>query len=179
MYSDKFTQKFAKKIEASKQKNIYLIRGEDKGLECWHYVLVENLKLPLLQARIRKLPCDFDVADYGRIIISGWGENPSVAVKNKVESGDFEFAPPSDGWEIFHVTPTTAEGKQFFAFVAVPNPLAEKFNYLMNKEGSTMDLHQWGKVLKWGWGEASDSDFEENCKIYNFRESKIPDVLSG
>jgi hypothetical protein len=24
-----------------------------------------------------------------------------------------------------------------------------------------MDLHQWGKVLKWGWGEAGDTDFEK------------------
>jgi len=156
-----FTKKLIKQIESSKRHNVYLVHGEDKGLECWHYVLVENIKLPLLRAKISKLPCNLDVADYGKIIKSGWGENPNEEVKQKIESGDFEFAQPSDGYEIFHVNPKTPEGKKFFAFVAVPEPLAEKFNYLMNKDGSNMNLYEWGVVLKWGWGEASNEDMLE------------------
>lgn len=165
-----FTNKFAQKIESSKRKDVFLIRGEDNGLECWHYVLVESLKLPILRAKIRQLPCNIDVADYGKIIKSGWGENPSDEVKAKIEAGDFEFAAPSDGYEIFHVSPTTPSGEKFFAFIAVPEPLAEKFNYLMNKQDTNMDLHQWGKVLQWGWGEAGEDDLKNILERFSAKQ---------
>jgi len=163
-----FTSKYTKQIESSKRHNVFLIRSEDKGLECWHYVLVDNLKAPILRAVMKQLPRDIDVADYGRIIISGWGENPSEEVKAKVDAGDYEFEKPGNGYNIFHVNPKSNDNEEFFAFIAVPEPLAEKFNYLMNKEGSQMNLHEWGRVLKWGWGKATAKEIAELHKEFEF-----------
>lgn len=156
-----FTKKLVKQIESSKRQNVYLVHGEDKDLECWHYVLVENIKLPILQAQIKALPCDIDVASYGRVIKSGWGEKPSAEIKSKIDSGDFEFEEAGDGYEIFYVNTKDNAGEKFYAFIAVPEPLAEKFNYLMNKESSNINLYKWGEVLKWDWGEANEEDWKQ------------------
>ncbi len=156
---------------------MFLIRGEDKGLECWHYVLVDALKMPLLRTKIRQLPCDLDVANYGKIIISGWGESPIEEVTRKVVAGECDFAKAGDGYEIFHVNTTSNEGKEFFAFVAVPEPLAEKFNYLMNKDGSNMNLHQWGNVLEWGWGFPSEEATKEMAEKYDVDHGIIDSAM--
>ena len=62
---------------------IYTVRGTDRGRKAWHLVLVE-----------RQLREDFfknvstgtiDVAKYGYVIKSGWGENPPDDILDKIK----------------------------------------------------------------------------------------------
>ena len=73
---------FTASVASSRNNLIYLVTGKDRGRACWHYVKVEQLKLPLF---LEKVKSDFiDVADYGDILRSGWGEQPSDDVKNAI-----------------------------------------------------------------------------------------------
>ena len=53
---------------------VYLVRGKDQGKPAWHYVKV---KRPLINLFLKKTNGGTsNVADYGEIIKSGWGEDP-------------------------------------------------------------------------------------------------------
>ena len=53
----------------------FVVRGEDRGRPCWHFVLLhddaENIKA------FHETVASGDVADYGLILKSGWGKDPS------------------------------------------------------------------------------------------------------
>jgi len=61
---------------------IYLVRGKDRGRSAWHYVLVDKDKREMFLAKSRT--GSMDVADYGEILRSGWGENPPQEVIDKI-----------------------------------------------------------------------------------------------
>ena len=65
---------FLEKLQNSQGELIYLVRGKHEGMEVWHYVLVEKAKLPIFQALLKKGA--MDVANYGKILHSGFGKNP-------------------------------------------------------------------------------------------------------
>ena len=53
---------------------IYLVRGKDRGKLAWHYVLVERHLLGLFLKRTNG--GSLDVADFGTVLKSGWGQDP-------------------------------------------------------------------------------------------------------
>ena len=53
---------------------VYLVRGKDKGKPAWHYAIVDKEKVEQFKAAVAA--GTVDVAKYGKIICSGWGENP-------------------------------------------------------------------------------------------------------
>jgi len=53
---------------------IHLVRGKDGERPAWHYVLVDNDKALAFQAVAKT--GNIDVADYGKILQSGWGDSP-------------------------------------------------------------------------------------------------------
>ena len=63
------------KTNKPNNEKIFLIHSKDNGKPVWHYILVpkENIKL----LRQQKAGADIDVTDFGKIIKSGWGDNPS------------------------------------------------------------------------------------------------------
>ena len=56
------------------EERIYLVRGKDRGKPAWHYVLVEKHLLGLFLKWTSG--GSLDVADFGDVLKSGWGENP-------------------------------------------------------------------------------------------------------
>ncbi|QKX02080.1 hypothetical protein [Wolbachia endosymbiont of Dirofilaria (Dirofilaria) immitis] len=61
---------------------IYLVRGKDRGRSAWHYVLIDKDKREMFLAKSRT--GSMDVADYGEILYSGWGENPPQGIVDKI-----------------------------------------------------------------------------------------------
>jgi hypothetical protein len=72
----------------------YIIRGRDKGIPAWHYILVPVNKLADLKAQ--RPGADLDVRDFGRLIqyrnksgttlqMSGWGRYPSKMIETWVD----------------------------------------------------------------------------------------------
>lgn len=79
------------KILYDKIKNyIYLVRGEDRGRKAWHYIVVDRLKLPIFLNKMKN-ESSFDIADYGKVIFSGWGNDPPEDIVKKVKSGEFDL----------------------------------------------------------------------------------------
>lgn len=75
---------FAKAIEISRPDHIFLIRGRDaSGERAWYYVIIDKGKLDLFKAKIGT-PF-LRLTDYGQILNSGFGEEPSEEVKRFME----------------------------------------------------------------------------------------------
>ncbi|WP_341808630.1 hypothetical protein [Wolbachia endosymbiont (group E) of Neria commutata] len=73
---------FAKRTRKSRSDLIYLVRGKDRGKSAWHYVLVDKEKREMFLAKSRS--GSMDVADYGEILYSGWGEDPPQDIVDKI-----------------------------------------------------------------------------------------------
>lgn len=73
---------FADAAKRSRLDLIYLVRGKDRGKSAWHYVLVDKDKKEMFIAKSRTGA--MDVADYGEIIYSGWGEDPPKEIVDKI-----------------------------------------------------------------------------------------------
>ena len=75
------------KYKENASERMYLVRGKDRGKPAWHYVQVEKGLEPLFLRRTTG--GNLDVADFGLVLTSGWGEDPPEAVrKNIKEMGD-------------------------------------------------------------------------------------------
>ena len=57
---------------------IYLSRGLHQGRPIWHYLVVDKMKLPILLTEAKK--GTVDLATFGHIIFSGFGEAPPQEV---------------------------------------------------------------------------------------------------
>ena len=62
---------------------VYLVRGEDKGKPAWHYVLVDAEKENVFKNEVGS--GSIDVAMFGKIVVSGWGKDPSDEIKAAVK----------------------------------------------------------------------------------------------
>ncbi len=62
---------------------VYLVHGKDRGRDAWHYVLVDQNKLPMFLKQIET--GTIDVALYGKVLRSGWGKEPPEDVKKAIE----------------------------------------------------------------------------------------------
>jgi len=61
----------------------FLIRGKDKGRQCWHYV---DVKRRLVEVFLKKTRGgSVDVAIYGKLVKSGWGPDPEQEILDMIE----------------------------------------------------------------------------------------------
>ncbi len=72
-----------KKTLKALEGKIYLVRGKDGNRPAWHYILVPKDKE--IELKKQKAGTNIDVADYGKIVKSGWGEDPSDEIKREIE----------------------------------------------------------------------------------------------
>ena len=61
---------------------VYLVRGKDKDKPAWHYVLVDEKKENQFKAQVAT--GNIDVAEYGKILYSGWGKDPPEEKKKQI-----------------------------------------------------------------------------------------------
>lgn len=61
---------------------VYLVRGKDGSRAAWHYVRVERLKLPQFLKRVES--GSLDIAEFGAVLYSGWGDAPPSDVMEAV-----------------------------------------------------------------------------------------------
>lgn len=151
---------FMSKVEANKS-NLYLISGHEDGLECWHFLLLDKVKIPLFTQKMKAMPCTVNLEDFGQVVRSGWGAAPSPELKKQIESGDYSQPPKTSEFKIMYLA-NEQDGQPFYAFVAVDWELAEKFEYVANNVGD-MNLNDWGIILESGWGPIP----EDRIQYYN------------
>ncbi|XP_013392727.1 ankyrin-3-like [Lingula anatina] len=61
---------------------VYLVRGKDNNKPAWHYVLVKRRLHSTFMLKTQG--GSLDVADYGRVLKSGWGQDPPQDIKTKI-----------------------------------------------------------------------------------------------
>ena len=66
------------------KQRFYLVRGKDRGKPAWHYVMVVKPLLGLFLKRTKG--GRLDVADFGTVLKSGWGENPPESTRKEVNT---------------------------------------------------------------------------------------------
>ena len=62
---------------------VYKVRGKDKDKPAWHFVFVDEDKVQQFKDKIDT--GNIDVADYGEVLYSGWGEDPPQDIIDKVD----------------------------------------------------------------------------------------------
>ena len=62
---------------------LYLVRGKDGGKPAWHYVVVDKKKENHFKTQVAT--GHIDVAEYGKILCSGWGEDPPKEKKKQMD----------------------------------------------------------------------------------------------
>ena len=78
---------------------IYLVRGKDRGRAAWYHVLAKKHLLGLFLKVTNG--GSLDVADFGDVLGSGWGEDPPEGTRDKIlEEGDFKEIP---GVTVLHI----------------------------------------------------------------------------
>jgi hypothetical protein len=73
---------FVTRLNTARGEHVYLVRLKNTQGSFWHYLLVDKLKLPLfLRVATRD---EIDVAEYGKILYSGWGDAPPENITEKI-----------------------------------------------------------------------------------------------
>ena len=93
------------KYNENANKRIYLARGKDRGKLAWHYVQVEKALLPLFLRRTNG--GSLDVADFGLVLKSGWGEDPPENVRTNINEMGATF-PDTQSQTVLHVASKSA-----------------------------------------------------------------------
>jgi hypothetical protein len=88
MHSEKTTS-FLQTVQFNRPELVFLVRGKDvSGQHAWYYVLVDRNKRDVFAAR--NGAASVDLSDYGRILYSGFGENPPRETKD-IMARDYGF----------------------------------------------------------------------------------------
>ena len=64
---------------------VFLVRGKDKGRPAWHYVLLVDDEETIKKFHEKIKEGTLDVADYGQVLKSGWGEDPPNEVRDTMD----------------------------------------------------------------------------------------------
>ena len=67
---------------------VYLVHGKDRSFAAWHYILVDEDKVEDFKVKVNS--GKIDVANYGKVLYSGWGKDPPKDIARKV---DLKFLP--------------------------------------------------------------------------------------
>ena len=84
---------------------IYLVRGKDRGKQAWLYVLVKKALLPLFSRWTKG--GSVDVADFGRVLKSGWGKDPPEDIRKSIREMDSTF-PDTQSRTVLHIASKSA-----------------------------------------------------------------------
>lgn len=75
---------FLDRVKKSRDGNVWLLRTTDaQARACYFYIRVDPLKKAILENRIGQ--SGLTITDYGEIITSGFGENPPLAVAQRMK----------------------------------------------------------------------------------------------
>ena len=76
--------KWKDKISGETSSRVYLVRGTDCGRPAWHYVLLRADPDNAKEFHTRIAKGTVDVADFGIVLASGWGDDPPEDVKQQL-----------------------------------------------------------------------------------------------
>lgn len=82
---------FADKLKSDRADLVYLVKADEPRGRAWFYIEVLKAKRELFLDAVKQ--DNFDLTQYGKILDSGWGDNPPAeAIKNLEEQYNSEAA---------------------------------------------------------------------------------------
>ena len=69
----------------SEGERVFLVRGKDRGRPAWHYVLLVDDDEMVGEFQDKVKGGTVDVANYGQVLKSGWGEQPPNEVRDEID----------------------------------------------------------------------------------------------
>ena len=77
---------FAEMIKTTRKEQLYIVRGRDKDKAAWYCVQVDKMKLPAFQADMKSKPDIIHLDSYGKVLYSGWGDNPPQDILDAIRN---------------------------------------------------------------------------------------------
>ncbi len=176
---------FLDKVKSAPSSYVYLVKGEDQGIECWYYVDVTPLKVSIFKKDIENGETK-DLLSYGRIIVSGWGTEAPEYIKEKIEHLGASYNPEADPvWQthlesknnIYFVQAKDNNGEDFHAYVAVHGSLADKF--IEDATRGNINVNNYGEVVLIDWGFPTEETKREMTEKYGVDHNYIDSLLAN
>lgn len=168
---------FVDLVKSQQTGNLFLVTASDNDRPCWFYLDIDKNKVITFERKVKeKTPIDLE--EWGRVIISGWGEEPPLKVKEKikVEGAGFSLTPQEVEQELFYLTSVSDDGAPFYSFVTVPLYLADEFRVKCAKGG--FDYRDYGAIVYSDWGLYPTERVLMLMEMdYNLNRSTIADRL--
>jgi hypothetical protein len=147
--------KFSSLVQSQSSKYIVLVKGELNGKKCWHYVLSNKIKMPVLLKNCSSGISHINIEDYGTIITSGWGAEPSKYIQDKVENeganyDPSEFQPDEDTTNTeFYIETINTQNKKIFIRINVHRDKVKEFDKTVNY--GSCDIATYGDIVEIGY----------------------------
>lgn len=176
---------FLSKLKNTLSGNIFLVKGTDDNIKCWYYVDVLPLKSSIFQRNIEN-GVRVDLLDYGKILVSGWGEEPHEHAQKQIEALGANYNPANDAeWQkiidektnIYFVQAKDNDGLDFHAYVAVNGLMADQF--IKDALKGDINVNNYGRVVKIEWGFPSDETKKEMTEKYGVDHEYIDNLLAS
>jgi len=164
-------------VRAKRVDNLFLINASDNLRDCWFYLEVKPEKTVIFERHITA-GTNVNLEDWGRVIISGWGAEPPLKVREKIkkEAAAFSLSDEEKKQEIFFLKSVSNDGVPFFSFVTVPLYLADEFQFKCTIGG--FDYNDYGAVVYSDWGlNPSERVLMLMEMDYNLDRNKIRHLL--
>ena len=76
-------QSFADRLKGDRSSLVYLVKADSTGGRAWFFVEIEKLKKEVFLKAVKQ--DEFDLTKYGKVLYSGYGEQPSSDIIKKLE----------------------------------------------------------------------------------------------
>ena len=176
---------FLDKVKSANSSYLYLVKGTDRGIECWYYLDLHPLKASIFKKNIANNQHS-DLLSYGKIVVSGWGKEPPEYIIKKIAEMGASYNPKADAhWQailtaksnIYFVQAQDKAGNDFHAYVAVNGIMADKF--IEDAKIGNININKYGEVVLIDWGYPSDETKVEMTKKYGVDHSYIANILAA
>ena len=163
------------RIKSKTLNNLFLVSGEDDKRDCWYFLDVNQLKVPMFE-KVAKDHQVQDLTSWGKIIISGWGDMPPNILKEKIieKGADHGLSKDELKQEIFFLT-NDQNGRPFYTFIMVPNYLTGEFT--KNCDAGNFDYKDYGSIVESDWGEPGDEVIDYMSREYNVSRCTVENRL--
>ncbi len=74
---------FASRVKRADDNLVYFICGKHKGLWAWYYARIDKLKHELFKRAAGS--GSFDIAHFGEVLASGYGNEPPADIRRRFE----------------------------------------------------------------------------------------------
>lgn len=125
---------------------VHILRGKDRGMSAWHYVLVNPGKNEMFQEQSKT--GSVDAADYGKILYSGWGQDLPQSIIDEMDRFSGRVS------NNLFLIKEEREGKSVYHYALV-NPDKKEVFQERSKAGSALvrEIEDYGRILYSGWGQ--------------------------